>query len=694
MRWLRVSRGTTGPPASSRVIPVPAFAGMTRDLRRMASLVLATLAAFVLSACTSVPGAPAPTSAAEAVVLGDAQVKPLVDGMPQRTPKPLATPRLAEGLTPPTNRWYSGLVFGDKPQPVFPLPLSFALTDTGFAFGLPTVKASPDTIAGGFTADVPVSVGAASSVVTSSDPVVVTLAQRDASGAEIGKTTIAEGWPFVGWTATRATDVQLPEGLADAGDGLYTFTAAGKPYAVKLADAQLAGAKAAVKAGGSLVFWPVPEGRQAGELAGLAGVPSGSDVGYQAADANVTTTIDYPGAQALARLPHQGTADGCDLGSFASIYGTMALCRGSAISWEAQRQQPKASLDLGSVPSDRRTALVEALKADASAKAEFPQDTYFGGKALQRQAMLLMVADQLGEDDVADGLAKELDAQLTNWTQPQGCTEREAGCFVYDPRGKGVIGLTPSFGSDEYNDHHFHYGYFLYAAAVLAAHDPSVVPRYAPVLNLLAADIGSAGSTLFPDRRNFDPYAGHSWASGTSPFADGNNQESVSEAVNAYAGLGLWARAIGNDALRAEADWMLSLEAASSTAYWTNPDLSQPEFAGYGHQIVPLNWGGKRDYATWFSAASAAKLGIVLLPITPSSGYLAGDPERIRANVAEAVGTDFNQKFGDYALMYSALAGPSERESALAAAQSFPASDLDDGLSRTYLLAWLTALKE
>ncbi len=650
------------------------------------------LAALLLPACAAAPGA-APVSAADAVVLGDAQVSGPVAGVVQRTPKPLSAPRLADGLTPPTNRWYSGLVFGDKPQPVFPLPLSFALTDDGFAFGLPTVTASADTIAGGYAADVPVSVGAVSSVVTSSDPIVVTAAQRDASGEEIGRVTIAEGWPFVGWTATRATDVQLPEGLSDAGSDVFTFTAAGKPYAVKLADAQLSGSKAAVAAGGSLVFWPVPDGHQAGELAGLAGVPSASEVGYQVGDQEATTTLGYPGAQAVARLPHQGTADDCDLGTFASVYGTMTICRGSEISWGTARQQPKASLDLGSVSAEQRSALVESLKADASAETEFPQDTYFGGKALQREAMLLMVADQLGEKELADDLAKRLDAQLTQWTQPQGCTEREAGCFVYDPEGKGLVGLAASFGSDEYNDHHFHYGYFLYAAAVLAGHDPSAVARYAPVMNLLAADIGSSGSTFFPDRRNFDPYTGHSWASGTSPFADGNNQESVSEAVNAYAGLGLWARATGDTALQTEADWMLALEAAASTAYWTNPDLSQPEFSGYGHKIVVLNWGGKRDYATWFSAASAAKLGILLLPLSPSSGYLAGDPERIRANVAEAVGDNVEQKFGDYILMYSALAGPDDRDKAIAAATRFPAADLDDGLSRTYLLAWLYSLR-
>ncbi len=62
----------------------------------------------------------------------------------------------------------------------------------------------------------------------------------------------------------------------------------------------------------------------------------------------------------------------------------------------------------------------------------------------------------------------KLTAELTKWTDPQGCAERAAFCFVYDEQGKGIVGLTPSFGSDEYNDHHFHYGYFLYAAGILA----------------------------------------------------------------------------------------------------------------------------------------------------------------------------------------------------------------------------------
>lgn len=629
-------------------------------------------------------GAPAPS------VLGDETVGPLVEGIVQRTPKELPTTRLATGLTPPTNRWYSGLVFGD-PQPVFPLPLSFALTPDGFGFGLPAVTATPDTIAGGYLADVTVGVGAEQAVVSSDDPSVVVVDNLAADGSLIGQTTIAQGSPFVTWSAARATTLSLPAGFEPSGDGLYVASLGATRYAVATADAALEGTSVEVSAGGSVVFWPVPEGREPADLAGFARHRvTGSEVRYEVGPEQVDTTLTYAadGETAIARLPHQASDQACDLGSYPSIYGTLQLCAGSSLNWRTPRAPARAALDLSGLDASASEELTRQLDADLAALPDLPADTYFGGKALQRTAMLLMVADQLGLTDRAERLASVLDEALTRWTEPQGCAEREAFCFVYDPEGRGVVGLTPSFGSDEYNDHHFHYGYFLYAAAVMARHDPSVVERYAPVMDLLAADIGSAGNGFFPARRAFDVYASHSWASGTSPFADGNNQESVSEAVNAYAGLELWAQATGDRVLTDHAAWMLSLEADSSAAYWLEPDLS--EFAGYDHGITVLNWGGKRDYATWFSPEPAAKLGILLLPMSPTSTYLAGDPERIRANVAEGTGGRFGQAFGDYILMYSALAGPEDAGRALDLAGDVV---LDDGMTRTYLLAWLLSLQ-
>ncbi|MCA0252697.1 MAG: 1,3-beta-glucanase [Actinobacteria bacterium] len=652
---------------------------------------VALLLGLLVTGCVG-PGHPLPGgSRASAVsVLGDETVGPLVDGLTQRTVKELPATRLAAGLTPPTNRWYSGLVFGDEPQPVFPLPLSFALTPDGFGLGLPVVTATADTIAGGYVADVVVGVGAERALVSSDDPSVVVIDQVDGQGSLIGQTTIAQGSPFVTWSAARAATLTIPEGFEPAGDGLYVATLGTARYALATTDATLDGTSVEVAAAGSVVFWPVPEGREPAELAGDARHRvTGSEVRYEVGEDQVSTTLAYAadGETAIARLPHQASDQVCDLGSYPSIYGRLELCAGPELTWRTPRTPARAALELSGLDTAAVAELTKQLDADLAGLPELPADTYFGGKALQRTAMLLMVADQLGLDDRAGRLASVLDEALTRWTESQGCAEREAFCFVYDPAGKGVVGLTPSFGSEEYNDHHFHYGYFLYAAAVMAQHDPSVVERYAPVVDLLAADIGSAGGSHFPDRRAFDVYASHSWASGTSPFADGNNQESVSEAVNAYAGLELWAQAIGDQALEAHAAWMLSLEAHSGAAYWLEPDLSQ--FPGYGHGITVLNWGGKRDYATWFSPEPAAKLGILLLPMSPTSTYLAGDPERIRANVAEGVGGRFDRAFGDYILMYSALAGPEDAARALALADG---AVVDDGMTRTYLLAWLYSL--
>ena len=75
--------------------------------------------------------------------------------------------------------------------------------------------------------------------------------------------------------------------------------------------------------------------------------------------------------------------------------------------------------------------------------------------------------------------------------------------------------------------------------------------------------------------------------------------------------------------------------------------------------------------------------------MSPVATYLGGDADRINANVAEATGGTFGQKFGDYLLMYSALAGDTERTAALKAAQGLDDKWIDDGNSRSYLLAWL-----
>lgn len=665
------------------------------------------LTVLAVSACDADP-APEPggsTGTADrptgtAPVFPAEAVDPLVEGVVHRTVKELPATRLAEGLVPPTNRWFSGLVFGEQPQPVFPLPLSFGLTDNGFALGLPTVTATEKNIAGGFKPDVAVDTGAASSVVSGYDTLTVTLDQQDGAGELLGRTVLAQGSPFVHYTAEQAGTVRTPLTFTAVGD-LWTAEAGGVTYGLAVEDGTVDGGAVELEDGGRATWFPVPADGSVEALGALAAAPvTGSTLDYALKGDDVSTTLGYDadGETAFAVMPHQrsGLAEGsdCALGSYPSIYGTLALCAGTELTWTVPRSPATGRLDLGDLDEDQKAELTRQVTADVAATPAFPADTYFGGKALYRGAMLYRLAVQLGAEQPAAEIKTKLTETLAQWTDPQGCAKREAFCFVYDEQARGMVGLTPSFGSEEFNDHHFHYGYFLYAAGVLAEDDPALAEQYAPVMDLLAADIGSsAANGAFPDLRVFDAYASHSWASGTSPFADGNNQESSSEAVTAWTGLALWAQARDDADLAGEAAWLLSSEAHAGLAYWTNLDKADPVYEGFGHEIVALNWGGKRDYATWFSPEPAAMLGILVIPMSPASTYLAGDPAQIEANVAEATGGKFGQKFGDYLLMYSALAGEEQREAALAGARDLDDEWIDDGNSRAYLLAWLMSVK-
>ncbi|WP_240148298.1 glycosyl hydrolase [Diaminobutyricibacter tongyongensis] len=670
--------------------------------RRKAGALAAIVGLLALTACQSAHTEPPAATVGASAVFPDAQVKPLVGALPQRSVSPPPATRLASGLIPPTNRWYSGLVFGAKPQPVFPLPLSFALTASGFAFGLPSVTANPTVIAGGYAPQVALDAGAGGATVTAYDDVSVTLEFHTASGARIGHTTIAEGSPLVGFTAdspvTLASSAAFAPGAGLTADrSLAVASIGGRQYAALTPTGAFTESRNRMRLarGQSIVLFPVPTGSTPDKVAQAVSGPLLSvSTGYSTGPATATTALDYRaggGSTVFAALPTQsplaaGTT--CDLGHYESIYGTMRLCSGQRLAWSVPLAAENGALPLGRLSASDRPAVIAQLRRDAAATTPLPADSYFGGKALYRIANLLTIARAVGVADVAAALKTRLATALHAWSDPNGCATRPAQCFVYDPAMHGIVGLAASFGSDQFNDHHFHYGYFLYAAGVLAEADPSSTRVLAPVIDLLAADLATSGpSTLFPQRRTFDPYTGHSWASGFSPFADGNNQESSSEAVNAWNGLALWADASGNAALKTEARWMLSSEIASARSDWVAGDLAS--FTGFQHEIVSINWGGKRDYATWFSPDPNAMLGIQLIPMSPVSTYLAGDPARIKRNVTEATPHGFDVQFGDYLTMYSALAGGSELTKARAMAKTLAATAIDDADSRTYLLAWL-----
>ena len=113
--------------------------------------------------------------------------------------------------------------------------------------------------------------------------------------------------------------------------------------------------------------------------------------------------------------------------------------------------------------------------------------------------------------------------------------------FAYHDTWGTLIGYPASYGADsELNDHHFHYGYFLWAAAVVARFDPAWADdeAWGGMVDLLVSDAANwdRSDTRYCFLRNFEPYVGYSYAAGHAGFAAGNNQESSSESMNFAAG--------------------------------------------------------------------------------------------------------------------------------------------------------------
>jgi len=600
--------------------------------------------------------------------------------------------RIADGVLPPTNRWYSSLAFAEPGLPVFPKPLAVTPVDGGFTLGLTNPTASERAIMAPATADVSVSITGASGygLVVHADPVAVGVRWADAV------VTLAQGWPVAGVTADAAVELRLGVPFAPVAEGVAEATVGAVTYGVRVDDGVLDGTSVQLREGGSAQFFAVPSGGDTVAFARALGEPV-TAVGWEgsADDGAATTTLTYADATVLT-MPAQRAADAgldCDLGTYPTIDGEFAVCAAGEVTWSVPAVDPSGELDLSDITEDQRSRIAEAVVADVAALGALPSDSYFGGKALYRLVNLVLLAEQVGDTDAAVAARGVLETSLREWGDAERCATGEPRCFVYEPVIRGVVGVTPAFGSEDFNDHHFHYGYLLHAAAVAAASDEDLAAAIGPVFDQVAADIASGDAAAdFPPIRHFDPAAGHSWASGFSPFADGNNQESSSEAVTAWNSVALWAQVRGDAALEQRARWMLAAEADAARRLWLAPNLDA--FPEYDHTIVAMEWGGKRDYATWFSPEPSAMLGIQLIPVAPfAAEYLAAvGPERITASVAEAAPHGVEVQFGDYLLMYSALAGEDERAAAWEVALTLPDSAIDDGNSRAYLLAWLASL--
>lgn len=598
--------------------------------------------------------------------------------------------RVDGSLRPPTNSWIAGAVFGDGAHPVFTGVLSVNVDDDGLRLGLPRVSAVERTIFGSARQDVSIGLDAEDVRLTRLDALSATL-EFSADGAALGSVTMATGWPYVQYDADVDQTIALP-GLSDEEEPQVVVD--GVTYGI-VTDGDVATGSVTLGAGETLMVHAAPAGASEEDrsLLRARSVPlDATEVEYAVHGAEEVSTryrLTTRGGEPtlFVARPHQDLGEPALSVGYDLLYGTGTVHEGTEFAFTLPQVEAADALDLSSLDDDERAQLAATLDADAAALQFDAGDSYYAGKQLYRAAMLYAIADDLGHDETAAGILEQMRDEFDQWFDPRGCVGRSTKCLVYDPVLGGITGYAPAYGSDEFNDHHFHYGYFLYAIGVVSGRVDGFADDYRAVVDAIALDIAAPQeSDLFPQRRSFDDYTGHSWASGTSPFDDGNNQESVSEAVNAWAGLLLWARASNNPELIEEATWMLSTETVAAQTYW----LTDEHPAGFEAPFTALNWGGKRDYATFFDASPSAILGILLIPMSPSTHFLPADPETSRAWVRSALGDDLGDIAGlplvDYVLM---LAADVDREAALSALEAFPDASIDNANSRTYLTAWI-----
>ena len=274
------------------------------------------------------------------------------------------------------------------------------------------------------------------------------------------------------------------------------------------------------------------------------------------------------------------------------------------------------------------------------------RDTYFTGKNYGKVAELIALAHNARLEEEATILRDWLKAELEDWfTASTNDVFDEQKYFAFDSQWNTLLGFDEAFAShQQLNDHHFHYGYFVRAAAEICRVDADWcgADQWGPMVELLIRDYaGGREDPLFPYLRHFDPANGFSWASGQVNFVRGNNNESTSEAANAYGAMVLYGLATGNSDLTERGIYLHASQTAAVREYWTSidgheaPGTDRDNFPpGYGPLMTSIVWGDGGAFATFFSGARAHILGIQTLPINGLMLHLGVDPDYLRDYVA------------------------------------------------------------
>ncbi len=249
-------------------------------------------------------------------------------------------------------------------------------------------------------------------------------------------------------------------------------------------------------------------------------------------------------------------------------------------------------------------------------------DSYNDGLLLNRLAQTARAAKEAGYIAGYDKLITIIKNHLQRWfTTQEGDTDF---CFYYlKSWGALVAGRQGHGQASNLNDHHFHWGYYIQAAATVAEADKQWMQDWGGMVDLLIRDVAAGrDDSMFPFMRNFNPYAGHSFANGMSTDPVGADQESTSESMNFSSAMIQWAGLRGDNEMLNRAVWLYTTERSAIEEYWFNAN-GRGFYESYNQPIVGILKTNSNTFGTYWSADPGAVYGIQLVPTQASTMYVA-----------------------------------------------------------------------
>uniref|UniRef100_A0A060T2F0 glucan endo-1,3-beta-D-glucosidase n=1 Tax=Blastobotrys adeninivorans TaxID=409370 RepID=A0A060T2F0_BLAAD len=438
---------------------------------------------------------------------------------------------------------------------------------------------------------------------------------------------------------------------------IYVSSSDGKPVTLEKTDANTLTASGTASSNTVIQIGVLPRGAES-DMDSTAGMyPSSASLSASVSNSLGVYSIDYDtkgkssgGTTWVWALPHHLesiTADMFDkVTSGTVVTQTKGIMTGlktnslqmSELLYTDLQWLPWSSDSTFSGPSWSDDAL---SKIAAAAADDLSQDmktqinvasTYTAGKAFDKFAYVLLVAsDILKKNDTTKDALNKLTDVFKIFTE-----NSQALPLMYDTTCGGITSQAAQegdsgqdYGNPFYNDHHFHYGYYVHTAAVLGYVDKKLGGTWAQDnkdwVNTLVRDVANPSSddTNFPQFRMYDWYHGHSWAAGMFVSSAGKNEESSSEDYNFAYGMKLWGQVIGDKQMEARGDLMLSVTKRSMGDYFYMMDNNGNQPQNFIKNKVPgITFENQVDHTTFFGTNIEYIQGIHMIPITPVSSLM------------------------------------------------------------------------